>query len=79
MILVRDYSLSRRQAYRYLAEAQAMPWPAPMAEPSIAVTFKLPASAVRDLRAYAAASGLTQGEIVAQAISRFLAQERKHG
>jgi hypothetical protein len=79
MILVRDYGLSRRHAYRYLEEAQTMTWPAPMAEPSIAVTFKLPASAVRDLRAYAAASGLTQGETVARAISCFLAQERGHG
>ncbi len=79
MILVRDYSLSRRQAYRYLEEAQAMARPAPLAEPSVAATFKLPASVIGDLRAYAATSELTLGEIVAQAITRFLAAEREHG
>ena len=79
MILVRDYGLSRRQAYRYLEEAQTMVHPAPVAEPSVAVTFKLPASVIRDLRAYAATSELTLGEIAGQAISRFLAAEREHG
>ena len=79
MILVRDYGLSRRQAYRYLEEAQTMVRPAPLTGPSIAVTFKLPASTVRDLRAYAAANGLTQGETVARAILSFLAQEPGHG
>ena len=78
-MLVRDYSLSRRQAYRYLEEAQAMTRPVPAAEPSVAATFKLPASVIRDLRAYAATSELTLGEIVAKAISRFLAAEREHG
>jgi len=79
MMLVRDYGLSRRQAYRYLGEAQAMARPAPVAGPSVAATFKLPASAIRNLHAYAATSELTLGEIVAQAISRFLSQEREHG
>ena len=51
-MLVRDYSLSRRQAYRYLEEAQAMTRPALVAEPSVAATFKLPANVIRDLRAY---------------------------
>ena len=43
------------------------------------VTFKMPASVIRDLRAYAAASELTLGEIVSRAVSRFLAAEREHG
>ena len=78
-MLERDYGLSRRQAYRYLEEAQAMARPAPAAEPSVAATFKLPANVIRDLRTYAATSELTLGEIVAKAISRFLAAEREHG
>ena len=53
--------------------------PAPAAEPSVAATFKLPASVIHDLRSYAATSELTLGEIVAKAISRFLATEREHG
>ena len=79
MMLARDYGLSRRQAYRYLEEAQTMARPAPAAEPSMAVTFKLPVSVVRDLRAYAATSELTLGEIVSGAISRFLRPEHEHG
>ncbi len=79
MMLARDYGLSRRQAYRYVEEAQAMPRPAPAGGPSMAVTFKLPASVIQDLRTYAAASDLTLGEIVAQAITRFLAAEHGHG
>jgi hypothetical protein len=78
-MLVRDYHLSRRQAYRYLGEAQAMTRPLPAAEPSVAAAFKLPSSVIHDLRAYAATSELTLGEIVAQAILRFLAAERGHG
>jgi predicted DNA-binding transcriptional regulator YafY len=79
MMLARDHGLSRRQAYRYLEKAQAMTRPAPAVEPSVAVTFKLPANVVRDLRAYAASSELTLGEIVSQAVSRFLSSERDHG
>lgn len=77
-MLALDYGLSRRQAYRYVEQAQAMRCPAPAAEPAVAVTFKMPASVIRDLRAYAAASELTQGEIVSRAVSRFLAAEREH-
>jgi len=79
MILARDYDLSRRQAYRYLEEAQAMTHPAPVAQPSVAVTFKLPANVIHDLRSYAATNELTLGEIVGRAIALFLASEREHG
>lgn len=79
MMLARDYGLSRRQAYRYLEEAQAMTRPAPVVEPSVAVTFKLPVNVIHDLRAYAATSKLTLGEIVGRAVSLFLASEREHG
>ena len=37
--LSRQFALSRRQAYRYLQEAQALPAPLPVVEPSLAVTF----------------------------------------
>lgn len=77
--LIREFDLSRRQAYRYVQEAQAIGHPVPSVEPSIPVTFKVPANVIRDLRTYAASSGLTLGEIVARAISAFLAAVRKHG
>jgi hypothetical protein len=78
-MLARDYGLSRRQAYRYLEEAQAMAHPAPVVQPSVAVTFKLPVNVIHDLRVYAATSELTLGEIVGRAVSLFLVSERGHG
>lgn len=79
LMLSRDFELSRRQAYRYLEEAQAIGHPVPVGEPSVAITLKVPGSVARDLRARSAASGLTLGEIVARAVAAFLAQEREHG
>ncbi len=77
--LSRDFGLSRRQAYRYLREAQAIGHPVAVGEPTIPVTLKIPANVVRELRAYSAASGVTQGEIVARALTAFLAAAHKHG
>jgi predicted DNA-binding transcriptional regulator YafY len=71
--LSRQFALSRRQAYRYLQEAQALQAPLPVAEPSMAVTFKLPPSLVSRVRARAAADGTTLSETVARALSAYLA------
>ena len=78
-VLLRQFALSRRQAYRYLEEAAAIGHPIPITEPSVPITLKIPGSVVRDLRSYSAASGLTLGEIVARAISTFLKATRRHG
>lgn len=78
MALAQNYGLSRRQAYRYLEKAQSMQRPAPIAEPAMAVTFKLPVSVICDLRAYAEDNKMTQSEIVSEALSCFLASERGH-
>jgi predicted DNA-binding transcriptional regulator YafY len=77
--LCREFGLSRRQAYRYLQEVQAIGHPVPLVEPSVPVTLKIPANIVRDVRAYSVTSGLTLGEIVARAITAFLAAVRGHG
>ena len=77
--LSRDFGLSRRQAYRYLEEVAAIGHLVPITEPAVPITLKIPGSVVRDLRSYSAASGLTLGEIVARAISRFLKATRRHG
>ena len=77
--LSRDFGLSRRQAYRYLEEAQAVA-PAPaIAEASVTITLKIPSNIVRELRAYPASSGLTLSEIVRRAILSFLSAARGHG
>ena len=78
--LVDEFALSRRQAYRYLEHAAALSAPVPVVEPTVAVTFKLPVSIVRALRAYARRRGLTLGQIVTQALAAFLgAFHRRRG
>ena len=79
VVLAREFGISRRQAYRYLEEAQTIGRPLPVAEAAVPITLKIPGNVVRDLRAYSAASGLTLGEIVARAVSAFLAAAREHG
>ena len=71
------FALSRRQAYRYLEQAAALSAPVAAVEPTVAITFKLPVSIVRGLRAYARRSGLTLGQIVAQALTAFLGALRR--
>ncbi|MEJ2118234.1 MAG: hypothetical protein P8Y36_10180 [Alphaproteobacteria bacterium] len=78
MMLARDYGLSRRQAYRYIEEAQTL-GPAPVVEPSMAVTFKLPISVVRKLRAHATAHNQTLSKTVSRAILQFIQSEHEHG
>ena len=77
--LSRDCDLSLRQAYRYLEEAQAIGHPTPVPEPSIATTFKIPRTLIRDLHAYSAASGLTLSEIVRRALVSFLSAVGRRG
>lgn len=77
--LVREFGLSRRQAYRYLEHAATLSAPVAAVEPTMAVTFKLPVSTVRALRAYARRSGRTLGQIVTQALVTFLGAVQRRG
>ena len=77
--LAREGALSRRQAYRYLEQAVTLQAPVPAVEPTVAVTFKLPVSTVRTLRAYARRRGLTLGQIVTQALAALLGAFRRRG
>jgi predicted DNA-binding transcriptional regulator YafY len=75
-----EFALSRRQAYRYLEQAASLSAPVAAVEPTVAITFKLPVSMVRALRAYARRSGLTLGQIITQALAAFLgAFHRRRG
>ena len=74
-----QFGLSRRQAYRYLQDAQEIDAPVLVASPSIPITIKIPADVVSRLRSYAQTSGMTIGEIVAQAIVSFLDKLHRHG
>jgi hypothetical protein len=77
--LSREFDLSRRQAYRYLAQATKLDHPVPVEEAAIPITLKLPPRTVRVLRSYAARSGLTLSEIVTRALEAFLNAFRRHG
>jgi len=78
--LADQFALSLRQAYRYLEQAAALNAPVPVVEPTVVITFKLPVSVVRALRAYARRSGLTHGQIGTQALAAFLgAFHRRRG
>src|SRR5260370_34877771 len=61
--LSRDFGLSRRQAYRYLEEAQAVPSPPVVAEASVTITLKIPINIVRGWRPYTAINRQTVSEI----------------
>jgi hypothetical protein len=79
VMLSRTFSLSRRQAYRYLEEAQIeRPAPVPT-EASVTITLKMPASLARDLHAHATHSGITTSEIVRRAVVAFFLATREHG
>ena len=77
--LTQQFGLSRRQAYRYLQEAQQIDAPALVASPSIPITIKIPADVVKRLRSHAQTSGMIIGEIVAHAIVSFLDKLHRHG
>lgn len=77
--LIEGFALSRRQAYRYLQEAQTLPQPVAVGPPTVPLTIKVPAQVVVALRQHARASGLTMGEIVARALSAFLARAAGRG
>lgn len=77
--LTQKFGLSRRQAYRYLQEAQDIDGPILVVSPSIPITIKMQADIVKRLRSHAQTSGMTIGEIVAQAIVSFLDKLHRHG
>jgi hypothetical protein len=77
--LVEQFSLSRRQAYRYLQQAQQIKRPVSVPAPIVAITIKVPADVVIELRAYAQNRGVTIGATVAHALRGFLRKTSRHG
>ncbi len=76
-LLTEAFGLSRRQAYRYLQEAQAIKRPVPVASASVAITVKVPEEVAAKLRSHAHATGATIGDVVARAVLGLLARERR--
>lgn len=77
--LVNRYGLSRRQAHRYVQEAQETDTLLPVPEPKIVFTVKLPGSLVQRIRALANATGDSLSELTSDALERFLRRREKHG
>jgi predicted DNA-binding transcriptional regulator YafY len=73
------YGISKRQAYRYIHEAQKIGAHIPVPEPKIAFTVKLAPKLINTLRKYSKQSGLSLSEIVTQALDSFLRKGRRSG
>ncbi len=66
--LARRWTISKRQAYRYLEQAQQLKQPVPVGDAKVSFTVKLSRRLVETLRTYAASTGLTLSEIVSRAL-----------
>jgi predicted DNA-binding transcriptional regulator YafY len=70
--LARACSMSKRQAYRYLEQAQQLKRPVPVGDAKVSFTVKLSRTLLESLRIYAASTGLTLSEIVGRAVLALL-------
>lgn len=77
--LARECSISPRQAYRYLQQAQRLKQPVPVSEAKIAFTVKLPRSLIPRIRVYAGARKLFLSEVVTQALLALMQRGRGRG
>jgi len=77
--LAQACSISPRQAYRYLEQAQRLREPLPLSEAKLAFTVKLPHSLVQRVRTFAAAKGLSISEVVSRALLALLPRGRGRG
>jgi predicted DNA-binding transcriptional regulator YafY len=75
----RECSISPRQAYRYLQQAQHLKEPVPIGDAKSAFTVKLSQGVIAKVRRYAATAGLSIGEVVTRALVAWLRRERGRG
>ena len=66
--LARGWAISKRQAYRYLEQAQQLKQPVAVGDAKVSFTVKLSRRLVERLRTYAASTGWTLSEIVSRAL-----------
>lgn len=77
--LADQYGLSIRQSYRYIREAQRAPHPVPVPESKVAFTVKIPKNLLQELREFTASSGRSIGEVVSEALEKFLRRGKRRG
>ena len=77
--MVRDCSVSPRQAYRYLQQAGRLKQDVPVGDVKIAFTVKLSEKLVDRLRSYASTRRLSLSDIVSRALEAFFQRRKKRG
>ena len=77
--LARDCSISPRQAYRYLQQAQRLKGPVAVAESKVAFTVKLQRSLIQRVRLYASVKRLSISEVLNRALLALLPRGRGRG
>ena len=77
--MVRDCSVSPRQAYRYLQQAGRLKQDVPITDTKIAFTVKLSEALVERLRSYASSRSISLSDIVGRALEAFLPRRKKRG
>jgi len=74
-VLMQRYDISKRQAYRYIQQAQKVRDILPIPEPKEVFTVKLPKSLICHVREIAKSTGKSLSLIVTQAMEAFLKGE----
>ena len=77
--LAARFALSKRQAYRYVREANRVGERVPIPAPEVAFTVKVPRDVIRAVRRFTTSTGQPLGEVVTQALEAFLARGRGRG
>ena len=77
--LAAHYQMSKRQAYRYVKEAEVVGQQIPIPDQKIAFTVKLSQDLIQVLRQHSQGTGRTISETVTQALEAFLFKGRSHG
>ena len=77
--LMLKYGVSRRQAYRYVQEAQESELIFPIPEQKIVFTVKLAPSLIQQVKETAKTSGYSISDFTATALARFLRDGSDHG
>lgn len=77
--LAARFQMSKRQAYRYVKEAEAVGQQIPIPDQKIAFTVKLSQELIQTIRQHSQAKGQNISETVTQALEAFLFKGRGRG
>jgi len=78
-LLAEQYAISKRQAYRYVQEAELIGEEIAIPDPKLAFTVKLSQKLIQAVRHYADSTGRNISETVTQALEAFLHKGRRSG